>query len=224
MVILAPSRTLHYLSDDIRSLMQGAPYLQMSNRGLLRLLEETVQVGRKYERELRQYPEVQIEPLDFFYQCRRNIDAMNSHLLRDLLFWLSWREANWGAWLAMLAPRPEYFWIVANQGTVHPEGKDLRDLTLSMMTGQVPDHLKEHHALALELRKMIEPLPSQPRRLRENLKESQDKSYRAELDAVRKAYREGGLEKALPLTRQGLLGHFGQDYWAWSAKSEPVGR
>lgn len=64
--------------------------------------------GRAYGKFLRQYPDVLCEPLDLLYLCRRASCTLGVALLQYLLFSYSWREANWGAWLAALAPDPAY--------------------------------------------------------------------------------------------------------------------
>ena len=213
----------YYSENDIYALMQRAPYLRLSNKGLNSLLKETLAGGDAYGQYFAQYPAGRIKPLDFLYQCRYNLDALDEHLLRDLLQ-ATWREANWGAWLALLAPRPEYEALLLEIRGRHPYGQDILELAIAAHSGVVPAHLGEQHSSALRVRTMVESLQRQPRALRKNPGPSQQDAYQAELDAVRAAYRSGGAASALPLTRKGLLGYYGEDYWAWAARQSAPNR
>ena len=208
----------HYYENDIAELMRGVPYIALSNDGLLDLLKKTAATGKAYAEYLPQYPAVRVEPLDFLYQCRHNVDALDEHLLNDLLQ-ATWREANWGAWLALLSPRPEYAALLLKVRGRHPHGTDILALAIAAHGWSVPPALTGYWGWALRIRNMVDALQPQTRTLRTNPTPEQLVAYRAEVESVWAAYKTGGASLALPLTQKGLLGHYREDYWSWSARN-----
>ncbi|ROR02872.1 hypothetical protein EDF72_2019 [Delftia acidovorans] len=102
--------TPRYFAGDALGFISIAPFqtLQISNGGILRLLKTIHHGGSTYRKFLSLYPEVRCEPLDSLYFLRTSLNAFDRSLLHDLLFCYGWRESNWGALLAALAPAPEY--------------------------------------------------------------------------------------------------------------------
>lgn len=210
----------HYCESDIAELMRGAPYLRLRDGGLRALLQETVDTGETYAHYLPQYPAVRIEPLDFLYQCRYNLDVLDEHMMADLLQ-STWRQALWGAWLALLAPRPEYGPMLREIKGRHPDAWGIVGLAIAAHGGEVPWAFVDEFRLAKRIRKLVAALQVQPRALRKNPSPAELAAYRAEAEAVLATYRSGGAAAARPLTQKGLLWHYGENYWAWAEKNKP---
>ena len=206
---------------DSLYLMEGAPYLSISNGGLLQLLRRTETAGMAYRKFLPLYPEVCCEPLEFVYQCRRNVDALDVHLLSDLLFLASWREANWGAWLAALAPTEKYKQLLLERRETLSHGTDIIDLAAASIEGKVPDRLANHFEalggvpqMLAEVRPVVVPLRQWPTL-------AQEAQYNGEVEQIRQAYRRSGLGAALECMRHGMVGYNGESYGSWLSRGAP---
>jgi hypothetical protein len=209
--------TPHYYRADSAWLMGASPqnYLGLSNTTLLGMLRQMESTGRSYRKFLPLYPHVCCEPLEFFYLCRKNIDALDEHLLNDFLFAFGWREANWGAWIAALAPKPEYAAPLRQRRSALPHGARVIDLALAACGEPVAEGLAEHHQLRSSIARMLGELPSAHVPLRLEPGPAQAEQWRKEAAQARAAYLKGGVAAVQEQTRQGLLRYYGQSHQEW---------
>ena len=200
--------------------MRGEPlnYLDLSNGRLLGLLRRMECNGRLYRKFLPMYPQVCCEPLESFYLCRKNTNAFDLHLLQDFLFAYSWREANWGAWIAALAPKPEYVDHLRLRRSTLPHGTWVIDLALAACGEALPHELKDHHRLWQSIMSMLDELPSAHVPLRLEPGPEIQEQWREEAALLKSAYREGGLPAANERMKQGLLGYYAMDHAEWQRK------
>ncbi|MDQ1832137.1 hypothetical protein [Massilia scottii] len=224
MSVTEPLRTPHYWYNDfVCVLLQAEPmfYLSLSDRGIRNVLERMKIRARDYQKFVSAYPSVCCEPLEQFYLFRKGMNMLDEELLCDLLFSFGWREANWGAWLAALAPQPAYAAHLARRRPTLPHGTTVMGLALAACGHEVPQELRDTYALLVEVRETLDQLPAQPARLRRNYSRDQERAIRSENDAVREAYRTGGLDAAKKLLNQGLLRYFGATHQEWLRAGAP---
>jgi hypothetical protein len=218
-------RPYYFTDDSHRLLMQGEPmiYLQFGSKSVLRLLKRMQATGRAYGKQLREFPGVRCEPLEFFYQCRRGMDALDAHLFDDLMHRYSWREANWAVWLAALKPDPAWVEALRQMRQRDTHVAMTIDLALIAAGDSVPEPMPEYVSVLTEVRAMLHLLPSTPYRMRLSLAVEQQQRFDAEVDLVRARYRDGGYESAAPLLRQGLIGYYGMTRDAWLRSGAAAG-
>lgn len=208
----------HYWPSDCCSELirqDSAFYLKLSNEGLLRALAAMESSGRHYRKFLGQFPEVLCEPLERFYLSRTAIAKLDVDMLKDLLFASSWREANWGAWLAALAPNPAYLEHLELRRPTLPHGTRVIDLAKSSCGGSMPSELQEHLDLLAKIREMLAQLPSIRLPLRLYPNDDQQRLWQMEAQVVARVYRSNGLHLAKDQMLKGFIGYYGQSYKEW---------
>jgi len=94
---------------DVAHFVATSPYQRlMKPVSAIAYLKRQLEAGEECADALRAYPALQIEPLEFFYTCLRNLSVLDDGMFESLLGEMSWRGVVWGAWLAMLEPRQEF--------------------------------------------------------------------------------------------------------------------
>lgn len=219
----------HYWPVDSLHLLhrlEGMFYVRLSNKSLLPWLRGLLGDCVGYEKYLRQYPAVLCAPLDLHYVFRRAACTLDEELLQDLLFSWSWREANWGAWLAAIAPQAQYVDHLQRRRPSLPHGTVVADLALAACA-EAPGspELAEHWTLLGQLRSQLEQLPElrSPLRLTPPLLNT-PQSQRG-VDAVRAAYRRGGVTAAREIfASEPLWGPYFSDHLAWARDQAEAGK
>ena len=204
----------HYHPDDTWRIIRAIPYMRVSNRPL-RILTQMDATGLAYRKFLSQYPIVQCEPLDFFYECKRGIMALDKHLLSDLLFTSSWREANCGVWLALLAPRAEYKELLEKILPNQSLAESTLTLALAAIDGHIAPERKTEFACLSSVRSMLDEIPDFPAPLRIAPTPEQIPLYELERARICEALKKDHLQEALTLMRKGLFGYYKKDYRTW---------
>jgi hypothetical protein len=210
-------RPYYYSVDSLHALVRAEPmiYLRLSNRRVGGLLSEMRARGTTYGKFLAQYPAVICEPLDFHYICRRAAAQLNVRLLQDLLFAYGWREANWGAWLAALAPNQEFVAYLAERRPNLLHGTQVIDLALAACGEPLAIDLEKAYADLVEVVFMLKKMPIECLPMRIFPSPEVEKAYNQECEALRAAYRSGGVDLAAEHLGQGLLRHYGLTYKEW---------
>lgn len=198
-------------------------YLQFGSKSVLRLLKRMQVTGRAYGKQLHEFPGVRCEPLEFFYQCRRGMDALDAHLFNDLMHCYSWREANWAVWLATLKPDPAWVERLRKMRQSDTHVAMTIDLALNAAGDSVPEPMPEYLSALAEVRTMLHLSPSAPYPMRLSLAEEQQQLFNAEVDLVRAKYHEGGYALAGPLLRQGLVGYYDMSRAEWLRSGAAAG-
>jgi len=210
----------YYHPDDVWHIIKGIPYMRVAKRPL-NMLKEMDITGLAYHKFLSQYPTIRCEPLDFFYQCKRGIMALDKQLLRDLLFTSSWREANCGVWLALLAPKAEYKELLESmQSSMQPADSSLT-LALAIMDGSPLTQWKTEFAYLSTVRSMLDEIPDFPVPLRKAPAGEQISLYELERVNIHKALKKAGLQGAQALMHKGLFGYYKKDYRTWLKEGAP---
>lgn len=213
---------LHYCSEDfLYELMkeESLHYLRLGDGSLKAVLTKAVETGRAYRKFLKEYPAVMGEPLERYYLLRRATGKLDLPMLDDLLFGGSWREANWGAWLAALAPQKEYIELLERRKPTLTHGQKLINLALASCGKDLPDELTEHFGLLQEVRAMLDELPQVHTPMRLSLNDGN--VLRGEIELVKKTYKSGRLEEASYFAKQGILGYYLQSYKEWIRLGAP---
>jgi hypothetical protein len=213
-------RSPYYWSDDSLYLFRraGSFYIKLSNKDVFSTLKILCEKVSGYQKYLQFYPRILCAPLDDLYVFRRASCTLNSELLQDLLFSWGWREANWGAWLAALAPSVHYIEYLENAKSMYPHGTIVQALALSSCGAEpASDEAVEHLQFLTKIRDWLDCLPwcSSPLRLAPSL-EMQD-AIKSEVEAARSAYQAGGVVAARSVMEQGSLGYYLRDHVAWAA-------
>ncbi len=218
------TRRPHYWAVDSLHLFNRADgpfYLQLSNKSVLARLRSLCAGSRGYEKHLSQYPAVLCAPLDLLYLFRRAACTLDEELLQDLLFSYGWREANWGAWLAALAPRSSYVVHLQRLRPTLPHGTAVIDLAHAASSGEgVAVDLAEHWTLLCEVRDLIAQLPVLVSPLRVGPTVEEEALLKVEMDAVRKAYKKGGEAEARRAMLQQHLSLYFRSHLEWARGRE----
>lgn len=211
--------TPRYFAGDALGFISIAPFqtLQISNGGILRLLKTIHHGGSTYRKFLSLYPEVRCEPLDSLYFLRTSLNAFDRSLLHDLLFCYGWRESNWGALLAALAPAPEYRAMLEDRRPSLPYASRIVDLALAACGHPVPEQLVEHQHLLISIRSMLDELPAARIPLRPSLNAAMESQYIREVEHIRNIYRMHGTDAAKKQMTQGAIGYYGMSHKLWVA-------
>ncbi|NHZ39347.1 hypothetical protein [Massilia aquatica] len=219
-----PYRTPYYHPDDASYLLfeaGSAFYLSLSDKSVCRVLERFNRAGRDYQKFVAAYPDICCEPLAPFYLYRKATGMLDEHLLCDLLFSGAWQEANWGAWLAALAPQPMYAAHLSRRLPTLAHGRTVLRLALGACGETLPQELEACSAALDEVRETLARLPAQPAPLRLYPSPEHLRACHRERLAISAAYRAGGLEAAKPLIGQGLAGYYNMTHAEWLAAGAP---
>jgi hypothetical protein len=217
-------RRPHYWPEDSLHLFgkaDGPFYLQLANQNILRRMKSLRSGAQGYEKYLHQYPATLCEPLDLFYVFRRAACTLDEELLQDYLFSYSWREANWGTWLAALVPSNGYVTHLQNRRQTLPHGSVVIDLAIaSCGAGCVPVGLGVHWALLGEIRDLISQLPriASPLRLAPTIED--ERSLCAEIESLRTSYKSGGEAATKAAMQQTYLGYYFRPHLEWAKASQ----
>lgn len=211
----------NYLPSDSQLSVQYAPYLQISDRSLQGLISRTERDGQNYQKFLPLYPAVCCEYLEFHYHCRRALDMLDQYLLEDLLFSFSWREANWGAWLAMLGPQVGFADLILKKQAEMPDSQLIIALAFAANGGEIAPALTKLHQRAENLRQLMQLMPSQRLPLRPNFTLRQDELANQEIKQIRGVFRQYGFDKARARMQEGLVGYFMLSHREWLARGAP---
>ena len=213
-------RSPYYWSDDSLHLFRraGSFYIKLSNKDVFSTLKILCERVGGYEKHLQFYPRILCAPLDDLYIFRRASCTLNSELLQDLLFSWSWREANWGAWLAALAPSGHYIEHLENAKSMYPHGTIVHELALSSCGVEtVSDEAVEHLQFLTKIRDWLDCLPRCSSPLRIAPMPEMQQAINNEVEATRSAYKAGGVTAARRVMENGSLGYYLRDHVAWAA-------
>jgi hypothetical protein len=222
--VMKAERRPHYWPADALHLFgkaDGPFYLQLANQNILGRLRSLRAGVQGYEKYLNEYPAMLCATLDLLYVFRRAACTLDEELLQDYLFSYGWREANWGAWLAALAPSKGYEAHLQNRRPTLPRGSAIVDLAIASCGGrEAPHELGEHWALLREIRDLVTLLPrvSSPLRLAPTVEE--EKALSAEMEAVRAAYKSGGEIQAREAMQQKHLSYYFRGHLEWAKAVE----
>lgn len=198
-------------------------YLRFSGHSVDSVLEQMKTSARGYQKFVSAYPAVSCAPLDKFYLYRKATGMLDEELLCDLLFSYTygWREANWAAWLAALAPQPAYAAHLARRLPTLSNGSTLMQLALAACGQAMPQELRKNYATLEEVRETLNRLPACPAPLRRSPTPDHERAFKRERIVIRDAFRTGGLDAAKPMLSQGCVGYYTMSHAEWLAAGAP---
>lgn len=196
--------------------------MQLSNGGILRLLQSMQQAGSWYGKFLEHYPSVLCEPLEVFYRCRRGMCSLDDELLQDLLFSFSWREANWGAWLSALAPRASYLPYLQQRAASLPYGTKVINLALAACGDPLNKEVEVHYPLMQDVVGMLNKLPVIKCPMRRSLTEEEQTEFNSGVERIREMYRAGGIAAAKLYIKMSPLNYYLMSHDDWLKAGAPA--
>ncbi|MGH1350565.1 MAG: hypothetical protein ACRBBN_07135 [Methyloligellaceae bacterium] len=141
-------------------LPKGLRYRAFRNhKSCLRFIQRQIEDIDVYSKYMDQYPAVQYEKLEFFYECYRGTCALDDKLLSDYL--VSGKTRGWGLWLVLISPRikPSYKELISEyieKKYITPDPDDLIDTVFSFYSGNGDDEII---SIANKFRSYISQLP-----------------------------------------------------------------
>lgn len=204
---------------DQMDLMAAVPWsaVAMSSSGVQRHLFLMAQNGAGYRKFLALFPAVRCEPLELFYVFRRVTGALNFAIAKDLLSAHGWHGANHGAWLILLAPRPEYMPLLVDAEPRWKHARPAIELAMAACGGYsllAPD-LLESHRHGASVREMLDELPPVHVPVRPPFTEAMLRQLKKERAAIRTLYRTHGLGAAKEAMGKGMLGYLSLRHLEW---------
>ncbi len=189
--------------DWAECLPKDLRYRAFRNRkSCLNLIQRQIEDIDVYSKYMDQYPAVQYEKLEFFYECYRGACALDEKLLSDYL--VSWKTIGWGLWLVLISPynKASYEKLVRDyieKNNIPPGSDDLIDTVLLFYSGEYDDRIisiaSRYRAYIAQLQKIEVPLREwPPREIQGHIEE-----YRNILGDI---YKTEGTDAALEYVRE----------------------
>lgn len=204
--------------EDVAHFVRTSPYVTLAKpRSALAYVTRQLELGEDGAAALKGYPALQIEPLEFFYTCLSSLGVLDLGFFETLLFELNWRGAVWGAWLALIEPRPEFRApLLSIQSRVPTYNRWLVDCALGVVEGRPPGPEQEAFtALAERVRRLLAPIPRPVGRIRRMPTEMEGVMMAQEQAYIRRCYVAQGADAALAMVPGTLIGVYAQDYRRW---------
>jgi hypothetical protein len=128
----------------------------------------------------------------------------------------------WGAWIAILEPRPEFARHLRALGPLHVANQWLVDAAIAVVEGRppLPEH-SDYTVLAARCRRSLEGVTRPTTRLRPEPREADRPQVHREIEQIRSVYAEQGTESALRCLPGTLAGYYAQDYKRWIKSGAP---
>jgi hypothetical protein len=209
-----------YLEDDIAHFVMGAPYLALSRpQSANRFLARQVTLLDECFTGLEAYPEIQVEPLEFFYLTGRSLGMLDPRSLEIMMTALNWRGVVWGGWLALLRPSADFAPILAAASCRMLDNLWSTRCALALVEGRAPpSDLEDVNALAARIREALSAMRIERTPLRSRPSDEERRVLDEERRSVCAAYESRGSERALELLRESRLYEYSMPYTRWRSK------
>ncbi len=211
--------------EDVAHFLRASRYLVMAKpASALRHLKWQLEAGEECAAALGDYPALQIEPLEFFYTCLRNLGVLNRGFFEMLLFELTWRGVVWGAWLAMLEPREEFLApLLSVRNKVSGHKQWIVDCAVCAIEGRAAAPGDEEFMIQAErVRRLLAPIPRPMGRLRRMPTLEERTTLDEERERIRRCYKAEGVDAARAKLPGTLVGYYAQDYPRWLRSLRPT--
>lgn len=215
-----------YLPSDLAFFVGLFPCLSISMPGrATRFLSHMVPVLEAHQEDLRQFPDVQIEPLAFWYATLRALGvAHHPGFIHDLIMAPNWQYRAVASWLCAISPHEAHLKIAATA----PKNAHQNNWGLDMMVNELegrpvdPSH-EQVYALILRARAYMAHVEFVDMPLRHVSLE-----HEAMMDAARQvvktAYLTGGKDAAFAALRQTPAYEYIMPYPQWYRMQQPTSR
>jgi hypothetical protein len=209
-----------HLEDDIAHLVMGAPYLALSRpKGAKRFLARQVTLLDECFTGLEAYPEIQVEPLAFFYLTGRSLGMLDSPSLEMMMTTLNWRGVVWGGWLALMRPSADFAPILAAASCRVLDNLWSTRCALALVEGRAPpSDLEEVNALAARIREALSAMRIERTPLRSRPTDEERRVLDEERRLICAEYESRGSERALEVLRGSRLYEYSMPYLRWRRK------
>jgi hypothetical protein len=209
-----------YLEQDIAHFVKGAPYLALSRpKNARRFLARQVTLLDQCFTGLDAYPELKVEPLEFFYLTGRSLGMLDTVSLQSLVTTSTWRGVVWGGWLALMRPSADFSGVLGAASSREPDNLWAVRCALALVEGQAPpEEFAELSALAARVRDALSALRIERTPLRSQPTDQERRVMDEERRLVRAAYKAHGVERATLVLRGTLLYELSMPYARWHAK------
>ncbi|MDB4927658.1 MAG: hypothetical protein JWM10_142 [Myxococcaceae bacterium] len=211
--------------EDVAHFLRMSPYLTLARpAGALRYLKRQLELAEGCDAALWEYPALQIEPLEFFYTCARSLGVLDRGFFEALLFELTWRGVVWGAWLAMIEPRPEFRApLLSVQSRVPAYNRWIVDCAVCAIEDRSPEpNQHDFTALVKRVRQLLAPIPRPVGRIRRMPTTEEYAAMAQEQARIRRCYAAEGADAALAMIPGTLIGFYTQDYRRWLRTSQQI--
>jgi hypothetical protein len=207
---------IHY-TEDVEHFVATSPYIRlMKPRSAVGFLTQMVACGEEGEAVLRDYPQVQVEPLAFFYTCLRSLGALDRPFFEMLVGQFAWRGAVWGAWLAILKPNPAFAPILRGVLPLHPHNAWIVACAIAAIEQRpFPPEYEEFGRLAARCRALLFDVPRPDTPLRAAPTDVEQAQMLVEKRRISDAYKAGGADAARAMLSGTLVAFYRQDYVTW---------
>ncbi len=165
------------------------------------------------------YPDVLVEPLEFFYTCLRSLGALNVSLIETLVRELNWRGYVWAAWLTILEPREEFLPALVSMSGRWPYNDWLGQCAVAAVRAQ--STISSHESilvLGARCRELLHGVKRPVTPLRSEPTKAQVAQMDREREIVRKMYASGGVKAARAVLRGTLVQYYAEDYVTWAKR------
>lgn len=200
---------------DFKKILIHSAYIRLAKEGnAIRFLNHELEIINGYSKFIEQYPQVKCEPLEFLYQCLHSVSAMNPKLLNDLTNF-NWRGAVWSAWLAIITPYDNRYFIpeLEKISGVHPYNDWLVKLALKYCKNGGSDH--ELIRLSDKFRSFLTKMPKVEVPLRKWPSPTQERLYKIKCFRLKCIYRKKGTDAALRFLKKSKKHDWELSYNEW---------
>ena len=207
-------------SGDVGYLVSRSPYLQLSKPAEAeRFLRQRISYAEECFTPLTEYPNVLVEPLEFFYTCLRSLGALNVPFIETLVCEWNWRGFVWAAWLTILEPREGFLTAILSLNGRWQHHDWLGQCAIAAVRQQMSCQHEAVLTLGKRCRELLHGVKRPVTPLRREPTELQTAQMNRERELVRSAYTGGGAEAARAVLRGTLLEYYNEDYASWAARN-----
>jgi hypothetical protein len=201
-------KDMYFDHDDVNRMISDLQYTRiMKPSGAKQHIHDLVSNAVGLQNILAQYPKVRYEPLDYHYVLLKYMAAFNVNVLADLCSGqYSWRGIVIAGWLASLKPNTEYIdHLLSVSVTQYPDNYWLIHLALAEANQKCWAENTELQSLVTQLRGCLAPISLPNFGLRYASSAASVDRMSRDKEAIKVAYRSGGLSAGLSVLEKNRL-------------------
>ncbi len=203
-----------------------SPPLMLSRpRQATRFLTHQAEVLEDCARSLKAYPELVVEPLDFFYRTLRCLGALDARLLADLTRVCGWRGTAWGGWLSLMRPEQAHIDALRHGLRAHGSSAWAQRCALAHLGVEpLPSELEALASLAHSCRDALDGVEAPALFLRQSPSAAELECLQIERARLRALYHSAGPDVAHTALRESPLWSTICPYLTWHKGQLKQGR
>ncbi len=213
-----------YNDSDLWYFIALGPYLALAKQDrALKLLRQKARDLVEFRKVIPQFPNIQIEELEFWYRTLRGIGALDVQSLEAMVTRCSWRGVVWGGWLALMNPRPEFAAVLAAIPSNEHGNEWAARCALAEIEGRsIAGEYEEMRRLAQLCRHCLATVPVVHMPLRVVPLEAEREMWELERIRIHEAYRRGGVDVARQHIRMSRYAEWIMPYPQWYRKRQGI--